>query len=189
MHSDAGCAAPRRASRPAGTPTALLWLAAAMVACLAGWPLLTRADGPAIGKPAPPLTLHTLDGRDISTDSLRGKVVILSFWATWCGPCKEELPLLSDYAAQHAAEGLQVLGISLDDPDNLAAVQKTAAGLAFPVGLGSAWAGDYGRIWRLPVNFTIDRAGTLIDNSWNDERPDWTEARLQKIVSPLLRPH
>ncbi len=164
---------------------ALAWCAASGVA---GCPLPSWADGPAVGKPAPPLTLHTLDGDTITTYGLRGKVVILSFWATWCAPCKEELPALSTYAAQHAGEGLQALGISLDQPDDLAAVRKVAAGLSFPVGLlGSAYAGDYGRIWKLPVNFTIDRSGLLVDNSWNDEQPAWTEARLQRIVTPRLR--
>ena len=158
---------------------------------LLAWPLAGQAAGPAVGKPAPPLTLRTLDGRSISTDSLRGQVVILSFWATWCAPCREELPLLSAYAAQHAGQGLQVLGISLDEPEQLPAVRRQAEGLDFPSGLlGSAWAGGYGRIWRLPANFTIDRDGVLVDNSWNDERADWTPQRLERIVTPLLaQPH
>jgi peroxiredoxin len=152
------------------------------------WALPARAAGPPVGKAAPPLTLHTLDGRAISTESLRGKVVILSFWATWCAPCKQELPVLSDYAREHAAEGLQVLAFSLDDPDRLGEVRRIAATLSFPVGLlGDSWAGGYGRIWQLPVNFTIDRSGTLVDNSWNDERPEWTAERLQTIVTPLLQ--
>lgn len=156
---------------------------------IAAWPLLAAGDGPRVGRPAPPLSLHTLDGQTISTDSLRGKVVILSFWATWCGPCKEELPLLSDYAARHAAQGLQVLGFSLDDPADLAAVRKVAAGLSFPVGLlGDSYAGDYGRIWKLPANFTIDRKGVLVDNSWNADVPQWTAERLERVVTPLLSP-
>jgi cytochrome c biogenesis protein CcmG, thiol:disulfide interchange protein DsbE len=165
----------------------------ALAACAAGgigvWPGLCRADGPRVGRPAPPLTLRTLDGQTLSTDSLRGKVVILSFWATWCGPCKEELPLLSDYAARHAAQGLQVLGFSLDDPADLAAVRKAAAGLSFPVGLlGGSYAGDYGRIWKLPANFTIDRGGVLVDNSWDADVPQWTAERLERVVTPLLSP-
>ena len=152
-----------------------------------GWPLAAHASGPATGQPAPPLTLHALDGRDIATSSLRGKVVILSFWATWCAPCVEELPVLSAYAAANAQRGLQVLGFCLDGPDKRAEVQRMAASLSFPNGfLGSAWAGGYGRIWRLPANFTIDRDGVLADNGWNDDNPAWTAARLEKIVTPLL---
>lgn len=150
------------------------------------WPV-QGASGPAVEHPAPALTLHTLDGQDFTVKGLRGKVVILAFWATWCAPCREELNALSAYAAAHSSDGLQVLGISLDEPEQLAEVKKIAATLSFPVGLlGSAWAGGYGRIWRLPANFTIDRTGILIDNSWNDAQPEWTPQRLEKIVSPLL---
>jgi thiol-disulfide isomerase/thioredoxin len=163
-----------------------------LVATLAGavatsWPQRARASRLAVGKPAPSLALHALDGQTLSTDNLRGKVVILAFWATWCAPCREELPLLSRYAKAHADQGLQVLGFSLDAADNLAMVRQVAAGLSFPVGLlGSEWAGDYGRIWKLPVSFTIDRAGVLVDISWDDAQPGWTEARLQRVVTPLL---
>ncbi|OAJ53288.1 alkyl hydroperoxide reductase [Paraburkholderia ginsengiterrae] len=153
-----------------------------------GRPLASRAATLAVGQPAPPLVLHTLDGRDIDTADLLGKVVILTFWATWCEPCREELPLLSAYAARNSDRGLQVLGFSLDGADDLSAVREAAAGLSFPVGLlGSAWAGDYGRMWRIPVSFTIGRSGLLVDNGWDDKYPVWTSERLQRVVTPLLR--
>jgi cytochrome c biogenesis protein CcmG/thiol:disulfide interchange protein DsbE len=140
-----------------------------------------------VGQLAPPLVLHTLDGRELATRELMGKVVIATFWATWCAPCVEELPLLSAYAAQHAAQGLQVLGFSLDDAQNLPKVRAVAASLSFPVGLlGSPWVPVYGRIWRLPVSFVIDRAGRLVDNGWNDDPPEWTAQRLKRVVDPLL---
>ena len=164
----------------------VLILAAA--ASVSGWPRAAHATGLAVGLPAPPLVLHSLDGRNIATTDLRGQVVIATFWATWCAPCREELPLLSDFATAHARDGLQVLGFSLDGRDNLSAVEKVAHTLRFPVGLlGSAWAGAYGRIWRIPVSFVIDRAGMLVDNGWDDDQPIWTPERLEHIVMPLLR--
>ncbi len=164
------------------------WLQqATALSALAGWPFAARANSLVVGQPAPPLVLHTLDGNAISTESLRGKVVILTFWATWCEPCREELPMLSAYAERHADRGLRVLGFGLDTPDNLAEVRAVAATLRFPVGLmESPWAGGYGRIWRLPVNFTIDRGGLLVANGWDDDPPAWTQARLEKVVGPLL---
>jgi len=148
---------------------------------------LARANDLRVGRLAPAATLVTLDGQRISTPDLRGRVVILTFWATWCVPCRQELPLLSDYAARHAAQGLTVLGFCLDTPDKLPEVNRIAQSLAFPVGFFSASsAPGYGRIWKLPVNFTIDRQGILIDDGWKEKSPVWTADRLEHVVTPLL---
>ena len=173
------------------TRRALLARGAASLLAAAGLPLLAartaRADELRVGRPAPPAVLRTLGGERIATADLVGNVVILTFWATWCGPCREELPLLSRYAQAHAAQGLRVLGFSLDPPADLARVRAFAATLAFPVGLlPDPWFGGYGRIWRIPVSFVIDRAGRLADNGWDDPHPAWTEHRLQRVVGPLL---
>lgn len=152
-----------------------------------GLALPASADDLVVGRAAPPLTLHTLDGTEISTASLQSKVVILHFWATWCVPCREEMPLLSDYLARHADRGVKVLGFSLDNPGTLPEVRKFAATLNFPVGLlGSAWAGGYGRMWRLPVTFVIDRDGILRHDGWQDDQQPLTKESLERIVTPLL---
>jgi cytochrome c biogenesis protein CcmG, thiol:disulfide interchange protein DsbE len=148
---------------------------------------VARARALEVGQPAPPLVLHTLDGRNIATQDLLGQVVIITFWATWCVPCREELPLLSTYALRHAQQGLAVLGFSLDGPEAMPKVREVAAAMDFPVGLlGSAYAGAYGRIWRIPVSFVINRAGRLAYNGWNDAEQPWTLERLQAVVAPLL---
>jgi len=146
-----------------------------------------RANSLRVGQPAPPATLVTLDGKHLATGDLLGKVVILTFLATWCEPCRDELPLLSEYQQAHAAEGLAVLGFSLDEPDHLDEVRAMAAPLHFPVGLLSAsQAPGYGRIWHIPVSFTIDRTGRLADDGWKDKHPVWTQERLARVVAPLL---
>jgi cytochrome c biogenesis protein CcmG/thiol:disulfide interchange protein DsbE len=163
----------------------LIVLAAIAIGTFVSRPV--RANELVVGRPAPTLVLHTIDGHDVSTADLIGKVVIVTFWSTWCEPCHEELPLLSDYAAHHLHQGLQILGFSLDGPEDLARVRTVAGNLSFPVGLlGSPWAGDYGRIWRIPVSFVIDRSGRLVTNGWNDEQPVWTKERLQQLIDPLL---
>lgn len=187
MHSDSDFDS---ASSPSAARRA--WLRAALAcsvgASLGGWSSAANANALTVGKPAPPLVLHTLDGNSIASRDLLGKVVILTFWATWCSPCLAELPLLSDYVTRYRKQGLEVLGFSLDGPDKLAEVRKFASRLNFPVGLlGSAWAGDYGRMWRIPVSFTIGRDGNLVDNGWDDDDPVWTETRLARIVTPLLK--
>jgi cytochrome c biogenesis protein CcmG/thiol:disulfide interchange protein DsbE len=170
----------RRAFLKAGAGLALA--SAAGLAALPAW-----ANDLKLGHPAPPLVLNTLDGRSIATRDLKGQVVIATFWATWCAPCREELPLLSAFAERHAAQGLQVLGFGLDGMDQLPKVRAVAANLSFPVGLvGSPWVAGYGRIWRLPVSFVIDREGRLAHNGWDDEDPVWTPVQLQRVVAPLL---
>jgi len=140
-----------------------------------------------IGQPAPPLVLHALDGTSISSKDLLGSVVIAAFWATWCEPCREELPVLSAFAASHTKSGLRVLGFCLNGPEDLPAVRNVASTLSFPVGLlGGDRVDGYGRIWKLPVSFTIDRSGRLVDNTWDDEQPAWTAARLERVIAPLL---
>ena len=161
-----------------------------LAACLAGqslpWPP-AWANALHTGAPAPVATLVTLDGERISSSELLGHVVILTFWATWCSPCREELPLLSDYLAAHGDAGLRILGFSLDTRDKQAEVRRVAQSLRFPVGLMSdSSAPGYGRIWRLPVSFTIDRRGLLVGNGWKDKQPSWTRERLEQVVTPLL---
>lgn len=154
---------------------------------LLAWAGAVHANDLVIGEVAPPITLHTLDGKQIDLGELRGKVVIVTFWATWCDPCREELPLLSRYAQAHADQGLVVLGFSLDEPDQLDQVRSVASALSFPVGLlGDPHVPGYGRIWHLPVSFTIDRHGRLVDNGWKDKQPAWTAERLDQVVTPLL---
>jgi cytochrome c biogenesis protein CcmG/thiol:disulfide interchange protein DsbE len=158
---------------------------------LVGWGALRApladASSLRIGELAPRATLVTLDGRRIATSDLLGQVVIITFWATYCIPCREELPLLSIYAGQHASQGLTVLGFSLDEPSELAQVKEVAQTLSFPVGLlANSSAPGFGRIWRMPANFTIDRSGRLVNNSWKDKQSGWTQERLERIVTPLL---
>ena len=147
-----------------------------------------RANDLRVGEMAPAATLVTLDGRRIASRDLAGQVVILTFWATWCEPCHAELPLLSRYAQEHAREGLRVLGFSLDSADELPLVRQIAQTLSFPVGLfANSSAVGYGRIWRLPVNFTIDRGGRLVEDGWKLRKPVWTAERLEQVVTPLLQ--
>ena len=140
-----------------------------------------------VGVAAPPATLVTLDGVRISTTELLGRVVILTFWATWCAPCRQELPLLSSYATEYAERGLTILGFSLDGSEDLPKVRKMAQSFAFPCGLvAQSSLQGYGRIWHIPVNFTIDRQGLLYQNGWEDKDATWTAERFNRIVLPLL---
>ncbi len=180
MSDDPGARATRRAFLRGAAALGLMEFGALS-------PRWVRANSLRVGQTAPPATLVTLDGQRISTADLIGHVVILTFWATWCGPCRQELPLLSAYAAQHSSAGLSVLGFTLDDPEDLRKVQAAAQSMLFPVGfVANSTLPGYGRIWRIPVNFLIDRQGRLVDNGWKDKESAWTSERLEAIVTPLL---
>ncbi|PNS09575.1 peroxiredoxin family protein [Solilutibacter silvestris] len=158
-------------------------------AALLGAATLAAARGNelAVGQAAPRLTMTTLDGAHFDTRELKGKVVFLTFWATWCGPCRAELPALSRYASAHASQGVVVLALSLDSPADLQQVREIARDLSFPVGmLGDEHVPGYGRIWHLPVSFVIDRQGRLVVDGWKDKDPVWNATRLEREVTPLL---
>src|SRR6266849_1061712 len=78
------------------------------------------------GAPAPDFALKTLDGKTLKLSDLRGKAVLVNFWATWCAPCKIETPWIVDLQNQYGAQGLQVVGVSMDDESDTEDVKKFA---------------------------------------------------------------
>jgi thiol-disulfide isomerase/thioredoxin len=125
------------------------------------------AENAAIMKssPAPDFTLESLDGKNLKLSDLRGKAVLLNFWATWCGPCKIETPWLVELQNQYGAQGLQVIGVAMDDSgkDDIAKFAKDM-GVNYPVLLGKEAVGDaYGGVPALPESFFIGRDGKIVD--------------------------
>lgn len=117
------------------------------------------------GTPAPNFTLQTLDGKDVSLADFRGKAVLVNFWATWCGPCKIETPWLVELQNQYGAQGLQVVGVAMDDSgkDEIAKFAKDM-GVNYPVLLGKEAVGDaYGGVPALPESFFVGRDGKIVD--------------------------
>ena len=108
--------------------------------------------------------LQDHEGRDVDFESLRGKVVLLNFWATWCGPCKIEVPWFVEFAEEYADEGLVVLGLSVDDTVDKIREFADDFDVNYPmlVGLGREdFQEAYGPIWGVPMTFFIDREGTV----------------------------
>jgi cytochrome c biogenesis protein CcmG/thiol:disulfide interchange protein DsbE len=140
-------------------PSARLFTLLAFVACLAS---ATAAFALGAGKPMPEIGLKDLNGQPVTTASLRGKVVIVDFWATWCAPCKEELPVLQRLYAKYGKDGLVVVGVSVDkDVANVRDFVKEMK-LTFPI------AHDPDHIAtkrfeppKMPSSYVVDRNGAV----------------------------
>ncbi|MGH9513600.1 MAG: peroxiredoxin family protein [Terriglobales bacterium] len=128
----------------------------------AGPPAQTAANQIKI---APDFSLQSLDGKTVRLSDFRGKAVLLNFWATWCEPCKVEMPWIIDLQKQYASQGLQVLGVAMDDvgPDEIAKFTKQM-GVNYPVVIGKDEVADsYGGLPFLPTTFYIGRDGKVVD--------------------------
>ena len=114
---------------------------------------------PVVGQAAPGFHATVFDGSQIDLADLRGSVVILNFWATWCGPCKRELPLIDAYYRIQAKHGLKVVAVTTEDSLPASQLKPLAAIVSFP--MARKFRGGYGQQEALPTSFIIDRAGVL----------------------------
>ena len=122
------------------------------------------AKGQLIGNLAPDFELPALDGKNLKLSDLRGKAVLLNFWATYCGPCKIEMPWFVELQKEYGPQGFQIVGVAMDD----ASLEDTAKfakemGVNYPILLGKESVGQsYGGVSVLPTTFFLDRDGKLI---------------------------
>src|SRR5262245_11106353 len=117
------------------------------------------------GRNAPDFTLTTLEGQPVKLSDYRGKAVLLNFWATWCGPCKVEMPWFVELQKQYGPDGLQVVGVAMDDAsqDDISKFAKDM-GVNNQILVGKEAVGDaYGGVPFLPLTFYIDRDGKVVD--------------------------
>ncbi len=152
-----------------------LWIAIAMVAVAAGYYVLqhdgaVEAAAPAPALPpsaasgaAPAFTLPDISGKSVSLADFKGKVVVLDFWATWCPPCRKEIPDFISIQNEYGSKGVQVVGIALDELPKVRAFVQ-ANGMNYPVLMGTdAITALYGGIEGIPTTFIIDRNGKIVE--------------------------
>ena len=166
----------RAISRPAG----LSAIAAILLTLV--FPAKGRADAGRAAA-APRFSLTDIEGRKLDLANYRGKVVLLDFWATWCAPCREEIPRIVAWQKRYGPRGFQVIGISLDDSAAPVARFAREFHLNYPVALGDARLAErYGGILGLPVAFVIDREGRI--SSRHDAATDL--ATIRRDIERLL---
>jgi thiol-disulfide isomerase/thioredoxin len=123
---------------------------------------------PQKGSMAPDFSLKTVpDGQEVRLSSLRGKAVLVNFWATWCEPCKIEMPSLVDLQKKYGPQGLQIVGVAMDDADDKEiSTFAHKMGVNYMVLRGTEKVGDlYGGIDRLPMTYYLDRSGKVVDET------------------------
>jgi cytochrome c biogenesis protein CcmG, thiol:disulfide interchange protein DsbE len=136
---------------------------AALISCL---PLIASPAGSdptlSLGRIAPPLTALQFDGQRFDLGSLRGQVVVLNFWASWCSPCRAEMPALDALDREYRDQGVVVVGLSVDDRHDRRDALKAARGLGYRLGLASdAPVNGFGPAREIPLTYLIGRDGSI----------------------------
>lgn len=167
---------PHRPIRMARLLTGLLLAACAGIAA---------AAAPATGSAAPDFTLRTLDGSNMRLQEQRGKVVLVNFWATWCGPCRKEMPHLNRIADKYRASGLVMLGVNVDDDVRNAADVAGKLGVKFPVLLDTdKKVSKLYDLATMPSTLVIDRNGRVrfLHRGYQDGYEDAYEKQVRELL-------
>jgi thiol-disulfide isomerase/thioredoxin len=151
--------------------------------CLSAAPTLAQEASPA-KTPAPDWELKDLNGKTVKFSDFRGHVVILDFWATWCAPCRVEIPHFVELQKQYSDKGLTVVGVSLDQQGS-EVVKKFVKqfGVNYPVVIGNEKVSEaYGGIDGIPTTFVIDRQGLIVSRHIGYDEKTVFEKEIQSLL-------
>jgi thiol-disulfide isomerase/thioredoxin len=146
----------------------------------------TLSPEPAAAATLNGLALPDADGKEQRLDQWRGKVVVLNFWATWCAPCREEMPEFIKAQAEFGGKGLQIVGIAVDQPDKVR-LFASEIGLNYPTLVGGFGAMELSKtlgndLMALPFTIVMDRKGAIVHTQLGPLKP----AQLASITRELL---
>ena len=137
---------------------------------------------------APDFTLQSTDGKTVHLSDYRGKAVLLNFWATWCQPCKIEMPWFAELQKQYGPEGLQIVGVSVDEDSSVEEVTKFAQelGVNYPILMGKESVVDaYGGVQFLPATLYINRDGKIVEKVFGLKGKREIEDNIKKALAPV----
>lgn len=143
------------------------------------------------GKVAPGFTLTDLDGKKVSLSDFKGRPVLVNFWATWCGPCKVEMPWFEQFQKQYAAQGFEILGLTDDVDVGKDTIAKVAhrIGVSYPILLTDGKVQTaYGGLDVLPMSFYVDRNGVVVEETAGLGSKDEIEAHIKKTIASGAAP-
>jgi cytochrome c biogenesis protein CcmG, thiol:disulfide interchange protein DsbE len=162
-----------------------MWLARILPAFVASVLCIGLAGAaPQMNEPAPPLVLGALDGQAFDLAKLRGKVVLVNYWATWCAPCRKEMPVLDAFYRRYHGQGLEMVGISIDFQRDLEKMRRAAKTVSYPAAhVGGIIDDGFGTPEGVPVTYVIDADGVV-----RDKFIATPNKLLHDVVVPLL-PH
>ncbi|KXW55182.1 TlpA family protein disulfide reductase [Ferrovum sp. PN-J185] len=139
------------------------------------------------GEKAPTFNAKLFSGQEVDNNTYRNQVLLINFWASWCEPCRNELPAIAEYEKRHFQDGFRVLSISMDDKSDLSKAQNIIKQFGFDnASIHNSDFQSFGRVWRIPLSYLIDRNGMIVKSEWytND---GFTVNLLEKNVTPLLK--
>lgn len=110
------------------------------------------------------MAISIVDGDDITLNSLKGKIVIIDFWASWCGPCKNSIPFYNEMHEKYADQGLVIIGMDVNEPEATIKKAKEELGISYMLGNQNNAMNAYFKVSSIPSMFMFDREGNMIQN-------------------------
>jgi peroxiredoxin len=134
-------------------------------------------------RPAPPVRATLLDGRQVSLADLRGKVVLVNFWATWCPYCRHEMPSMESFYRDYRSRGFEILALSIDDDPATVRSFMAQEGYSFPVAMSNGAGQLFGGVTKVPTSYVIDKRGHVRKVVSGQVH----YGRMKDLVEPLLK--